>query len=71
VIEYKGQSRLPAVRLVSSLAGCAGEDVLVDDGKVYVIDRVMFMRACLTQLQGATADAVPVKDYLPPAGGSF
>ena len=30
--------------------GCAGEDVLADGGKIYDTDRVMFMRAFLTQL---------------------
>jgi beta-glucosidase len=43
--------------------GCASDDVLADDGKVYDTDRVMFLRAHLTQLQRATADGVPVKGY--------
>ena len=43
--------------------GCATDDVLADDGKVYDTDRIMFLRACLTQLQRATADGVPVKGY--------
>ena len=43
--------------------GCATDDVLTDDGKVYDTDRIMFLRACLTQLQRATADGVPVKGY--------
>ena len=34
-----------------------------DDGKVYDSDRVMFLRAYLTQLQRATADGVPVHGY--------
>jgi beta-glucosidase len=41
--------------------GCAGEDVLADDGNVYDTERIMFMRAYLTELQRATAEGVPVK----------
>jgi Glycosyl hydrolase family 1 len=37
--------------------------VVADDGKVYDSDRVMFLRACLGQLQRATADGVPVDGY--------
>ena len=36
---------------------------LTDDGNVYDTDRIMFLRACLTQLQRATADGVPVRGY--------
>ena len=43
--------------------GCASEDVLAKDGKVYDTDRVMYMRAFLTQLQRATSENVPVKGY--------
>lgn len=43
--------------------GCASDDVVAADGTVYDTDRVMFMRHFLTQLQRATADAVPVKGY--------
>jgi beta-glucosidase len=43
--------------------GCATDDVIADDGNVYDTDRVMFLRAHLTQLQRATADGVPVKGY--------
>ena len=43
--------------------GCASSDVVADDGKVYDSDRVMFLRACLTQLQRATADGIPVDGY--------
>lgn len=43
--------------------GCASEDVIAEDGKVYDTDRVMFMRAFLTQLQRATSEDVPVKGY--------
>jgi beta-glucosidase len=43
--------------------GCAAADVLSDDGKVYDSDRVMFLRACLEQLQRATSEGVPVDGY--------
>src|SRR5262245_53269733 len=43
--------------------GCAASDVVADDGKVYDSDRIMFLRAYLTQLQRATADGVPVSGY--------
>jgi beta-glucosidase len=37
--------------------------VLADDGNVYDTERIMFMRAYLTELQRATAEGVPVKGY--------
>jgi beta-glucosidase len=40
--------------------GCAASDVVAEDGRVYDSDRVMFLRACLGQLQRATAEGVPV-----------
>src|SRR5215813_8588042 len=43
--------------------GCGASDVVANDGKVYDSDRVMFLRAYLTQLQRATADGVPVSGY--------
>jgi beta-glucosidase len=43
--------------------GCASDDVLADDGKVYDTDRIMYLRNYLTQLQRATADGVPVNGY--------
>ena len=43
--------------------GCASDDVVTPEGKVYDTDRIMFLRACLTQLQRATAEGVPVKGY--------
>jgi beta-glucosidase len=43
--------------------GCASDDVMTDDGKVYDTDRIVFLRAYLTQLQRASADGVPVKGY--------
>ncbi len=44
-------------------SGCAADDVVADDGRVYDTDRVMFLRAMLSQLQRATADGVPVHGY--------
>src|SRR5262245_41662891 len=43
--------------------GCASDDVIAEDGKIYDTDRVVFLRSYLTQLQRATADGVPVKGY--------
>src|SRR5690606_24178105 len=43
--------------------GCAASDVVAEDGRIYDSDRVMFLRACLGQLQRATADGVPVHGY--------
>ncbi len=43
--------------------GCGASDVVLADGEVYDSDRVMFLRAYLTQLQRATADGVPVNGY--------
>jgi beta-glucosidase len=43
--------------------GCAADDVVADDGRIYDTDRLMFLRAMLTQLQRATADGVPVNGY--------
>jgi beta-glucosidase len=43
--------------------GCASDDAVADDGKVYDTDRVMFLRAYLTQLQRAIAHGVLVKGY--------
>jgi beta-glucosidase len=43
--------------------GCAASYAVAEDGRVYDSDRVMFMRACLGQLQRATAEGVPVDGY--------
>ena len=43
--------------------GCAAADEPADDGQVYDTDRIMFLRAYLTQLQRATANGVPVEGY--------
>src|SRR5262249_6537659 len=45
--------------------GCATDDVFADDGQVYDTDRVMLLRAYLTQLQRATACGVPGEGYFP------
>jgi beta-glucosidase len=43
--------------------GCAAEDVVAEDGRVYDSDRVMFLKAMLGQLQRATSEGVPVDGY--------
>ncbi len=43
--------------------GCASEDVIAENGKIYDTDRIMFMKAFLNQLQRATSQEVPVKGY--------
>jgi len=43
--------------------GTSSEDRLRDDGKVYDLDRISFLRNYLTQLQRATSEGVPVKGY--------
>jgi beta-glucosidase len=43
--------------------GCAADDKIAPDGKIYDTDRVMFLRSYLTELQRATEDGVPVKGY--------
>jgi beta-glucosidase len=43
--------------------GCGASDTVAADGNVYDSDRIMFLRAYLTQLQRATADGVPVHGY--------
>jgi beta-glucosidase len=40
--------------------GCAALDVVSEDGKVYDSDRLMFLRAHLSELQRATEEGVPV-----------
>jgi beta-glucosidase len=57
------QSLWKAKEIFITENGCASDDVLADDGKVYDTDRVMFLRAYLTELQRATAEGVPVKGY--------
>lgn len=43
--------------------GTSSEDKLSPDGKVYDLDRIMYLRNYLAQLQRATAEGVPVKGY--------
>lgn len=43
--------------------GCGASDVMAHDGRIYDSDRVMFLRACLGQLQRATSEGVPVHGY--------
>jgi len=43
--------------------GCATDDVASDNGTVHDTERVMFLRAFLTQLPRAAADGVPLKGY--------
>jgi len=43
--------------------GCAARDEMTVEGRVDDIDRVMFLRNYLTQLQRATDDGVPVRGY--------
>jgi len=43
--------------------GCAAADEVADDGDIYDTDRVMFLRAFLTQLQRAISEGAPAKGY--------
>jgi beta-glucosidase len=43
--------------------GTSSEDKLRDDGKIYDLDRISFLRNYLMQLQRATSEGVPVKGY--------
>ena len=43
--------------------GTSSTDQLTADGKVYDLDRVMYLRNYLAQLQRATAEGVPVRGY--------
>jgi len=43
--------------------GTSGTDQPAEDGQVYDVDRVMYLRNCLTQLHRATAEGVPVRGY--------
>ena len=43
--------------------GTSSEDRLRDDGNVYDLDRISFLRNYLMQLQRATSEGVPVKGY--------
>lgn len=43
--------------------GTSSEDKIARDGKVYDLDRIMFLRNYLVQLQRAIADGAPVRGY--------
>jgi beta-glucosidase len=43
--------------------GTSSEDKVAADGSVYDLDRIMYLRNYLTQLQRATAEGVPVRGY--------
>ncbi|KWV52864.1 beta-glucosidase [Bradyrhizobium macuxiense] len=43
--------------------GTSGEDKVHPDGQIYDLDRIMYLRNYLTQLQRATADGAPVHGY--------
>ena len=43
--------------------GASSDDVLTPEGHVYDIDRTMYLRNYLTQLQRAVAEGVPVRGY--------
>ena len=43
--------------------GCATDDVVAEDGRIYDTDRVMFLRGMLGQLQRPIAGGVPVDGY--------
>jgi beta-glucosidase len=43
--------------------GTSGADTPTPDGKIVDLDRIMYLRNYLTQLQRATSDGVPVKGY--------
>lgn len=43
--------------------GTSAADTVASDGHVYDTDRVMFLRAYLSQMQRAVADGVPIKGY--------
>jgi beta-glucosidase len=43
--------------------GTSSADTVAADGNVYDIDRVMYLRNYLTQLQRATSEGVPVRGY--------
>jgi beta-glucosidase len=43
--------------------GASAADEPTPDGRVHDVDRVMYLRNCLMQLQRATAEGVPVRGY--------
>jgi len=51
----------PAILVTEN--GYAGADVPQADGLVYDTDRIVFVRACLSQLRRALAESLPVRGY--------
>jgi beta-glucosidase len=43
--------------------GTSSEDKIAADGKVYDLDRIMFLRNYLVQLQRAISEGAPVRGY--------
>jgi len=43
--------------------GASSKDKFSKDGQIYDLDRVMYLRNCLTHLQRATSEGVPVRGY--------
>jgi beta-glucosidase len=43
--------------------GTSSEDRIAADGQVYDLDRIMFLRNYLTQMQRAVAEGVPIRGY--------
>src|SRR6266481_5356147 len=43
--------------------GTSSDDKISKDGNIYDLDRIMYLRNYLTQLQRATAEGVPVRGY--------
>ena len=43
--------------------GTSSEDKIAADGQVYDLDRIMFLRNYLSQMQRATAEGVPIRGY--------
>lgn len=41
--------------------GCAARDTIAADGKIYDTDRIMYLRAVMSNLQRAAAEGVPIK----------
>jgi beta-glucosidase len=53
----------PTLPLYVTENGCAGEDVLTAKGEVNDLDRLMYLRSYLRQVQRVIVDGYPVKGY--------